>query len=209
VIESPVRRLFHQVFDYSSMRDVCAFAREKGIRLHLDGARLFNIPFHTGRSVREISGLFDTVYISLWKCFNAASGAILAGSAKEIGGLFHMRRMFGGSLPQAWPVLAVAGKYADDYQETYAQAWDRATRFLSALQRETGFAVERVPNGTSAFKLILKRSDASAFTARLKSRGVILPHPEGDPPVFRMIVNTSFNKVDPEDLAHEFVQAGR
>ncbi len=157
----------------------------------------------------EIAGLFDTVYVSLWKCFNAASGAILAGSAEAIDGLFHMRRMFGGSLPQAWPVLAVAGKYADGYQETYAQAWERATRFLTGLQSETGFAVERIPNGTSAFKLILKRGDASAFIARLKARGVILPHPEGDPPVFRMIVNTSLNRFDPEELAHDFVQAVR
>jgi len=210
MIESPVRRLSHQVFDFEAMKAVCAFAREKGIRLHLDGARLFNVPYHTGRSVKEIAGLFDTVYISLWKCFNAASGAILAGGAKTIEGLFHMRRMFGGSLPQAWPVLAVAGKYIDGYPDAYAQAWGRALRFQAALQAETGFAVERVPNGTSAFKLILKRGEAPAFAARLKASGVILPRQEGDPPAFfRMIVNPSLNRVDPEELARDFVQAIR
>ena len=125
MIESPVRRLYHQVFDFAAMQAVCAFARDRGIRLHLDGARLFNVPYHTGRSVQEMTGLFDTVYVSLWKCFNAASGAILAGSAKTIDGLFHMRRMFGGSLPQAWPILAVARKYIAGYPEAYAQAWGR------------------------------------------------------------------------------------
>lgn len=210
MVESPVRRLSHQVFDFTAMQAVCAFARERGIRLHLDGARLFNVPHHTGRSVQEIAGLFDTVYVSLWKCFNAASGAVLAGSAKTIDGLFHMRRMFGGSLPQAWPVLAVADKYIDGYPKAYAQAWDRASRFLEILQAETGFVIERVPNGTSAFKLILKRGEAQAFAARLKARGVILPRPEGDPPTyFRLIVNPSLNRIEPEELAQDFVQAIR
>ncbi|MCK7514710.1 MAG: hypothetical protein MZV70_69065 [Desulfobacterales bacterium] len=130
-------------------------------------------------------------------------------SAEAIEGLFHMRRMFGGSLLQAWPVLAVAGKYVDGYSDAYAQAWGRALRFQAALQAETGIAIERVPNGTSAFKLILKRGEAQSFAARLKACGVILPHPEGDPPVFRMIVNTSLNRVDPEELAHDFIQAVR
>jgi len=207
LIESPVRRLYHQVFDFAAMRAVCAFARDRGIRLHLDGARLFNVPFHTGRSVQEVTGFFDTVYVSLWKCFNAASGAILAGSAGTIDGLFHTRRMFGGSLAQAWPVMAVALKYVAGYPESYAQAWSRATRFLSLLQGEPGFGFERVPNGTSAFKLILRRGDASAFATRLRTRGAILPHPDGDPPVFRMIVNPSLNRVDPEELAHDFLGA--
>ena len=64
-----------------------------------------------------------------------------------------------------------------------------------------------MPSGTSAFKLILRRGDASAFAARLRARGVILPHAEGDPLVFRMIVNPSLNRVDPAELANDFVQA--
>ncbi len=207
MVESPVRRLDHQVFDFAAMQSVCALAREKGIRLHLDGARLFNVPFHTGRSVRDITGLFDTVYVSLWKHFNAASGAILAGEAKTIDGLFHQRRMFGGSLPQAWPLLAVARKYIEGYADAYARAWERAERFLVAIRAESGFAVERIPNGTSAFRLSLRRGDPAAFAARLRSRGIILPSPAGTPPFFRMIVNTSLNKADPGDLAGMFIQA--
>lgn len=207
MIESPVRRLGHQVFDFEAMKAVCAFARERGIRLHLDGARLFNVPFHTGRTVKEITVLFDTVYVSLWKHFNAASGAILAGSAKTIDGLFHERRMFGGSLPQAWPVLAVALKYMEGYPESYARAWDRASRFLNLLAAESAFAVERVPNGTSMFRLRLRRGGAEAFAARLKARGIVLPQPAGNPPFFRMIVNSSLNRADPDELAREFIQA--
>jgi threonine aldolase len=209
VIESPVRRRYHEVFDFTTMQAVCAYAREQGIRLHLDGARLFNIPFHTGHTIREITALFDTVYVSLWKCFNAASGAILAGRAHDIDGLFHMRRMFGGSLPQAWPGFAVARKYVDGYPEEYAGAWARASRLLATLQQDARFSIERIPNGTSAFKLRLNGADAVGFAARLEARGVVLPHLDGDPPTFRMIVNTSLNRAEPETLAGLFADCAR
>ncbi len=95
-IESPVRRKRHEMFDFEEMNKISAYAREHNIRLHLDGARLFNVPHHSGRKIEEYTTLFDTVYVSLWKCFNAASGAMLAGSKEFTEGLFHVRRMFGG-----------------------------------------------------------------------------------------------------------------
>lgn len=96
-IENPVRRKDHEMVEPVELERLCGYAREQGIRLHLDGARMFNLPFHSGRSVRDYAALFDTVYVSLWKHFNGASGAILAGDAAFIDGLFQLRRMFGGA----------------------------------------------------------------------------------------------------------------
>ena len=70
-IESPVRRLHHAAFDFDEMKRISAAARERGIRLHLDGARLFPAAAVAGRSPAEYAALFDTVYVSLWKCFNS------------------------------------------------------------------------------------------------------------------------------------------
>lgn len=100
-IESPVRRKNHEMVEFGELQRISGYAREQGIRLHLDGARMFNLPFHSGKSVRDYAALFDTVCVSLWKHFNGASGAMLAGDATFINELFHVRRMFGGSLPQA------------------------------------------------------------------------------------------------------------
>ena len=58
------------------VREVCD---EFGLTLHLDGARLYLAPAYSGVSVREYAALFDTVYVSMYKYFGAASGAILAG----------------------------------------------------------------------------------------------------------------------------------
>src|ERR1700724_2546465 len=103
-------------FDFDQMKRITAWARERGIGLHLDGARLFLESAYSNRPVREYAALFDTVYISLYKYFNAASGAILAGPKALLGELFNPRRMFGGGLHQAWPFAAVALHYMDGFE---------------------------------------------------------------------------------------------
>ena len=78
-IESPVRRQHGECFDFQEMTKISAWARKRGVGLHLDGARLFLESAYTKKPVKEYAALFDTVYISMYKYFNAASGAVLAG----------------------------------------------------------------------------------------------------------------------------------
>jgi threonine aldolase len=133
VIEDPVRRHGHEFVDPAELARISRFARDHGIRLHLDGARMFNLPQHTGRSVVEHAALFDTVYVSLWKHFNAATGAILAGSREHLEGLFHERRRFGGALPAAWPSLAPVPRFLPTYEADYARAWTIADALFRRL----------------------------------------------------------------------------
>src|SRR6202049_435004 len=121
-IESPVRRLQGEVFDFAEMERITAFAREHRIGLHLDGARIFLASAYTGITSASYATLFDTVYVSLYKYLNAAAGAVLAGPRALIDGLFHQRRMLGGGLPQAWPYAAVALHYLDGFAERFAEA---------------------------------------------------------------------------------------
>src|SRR5260370_20566536 len=107
-IETPVRRVAGEAFDPAEMRAISAFARGRGIGLHLDGARLLLQAAYTGIAPSDTAPLFDTVYLSLGKYLNAASGAILAGPRALLDDLYHERRMFGGSLPPAWPASPVA-----------------------------------------------------------------------------------------------------
>ena len=77
-IETPVRRRQGERFDFDEAKKIAAWARSRNIGLHLDGARLFLESVYTGQPVKAYTALFDTVYVSLYKYFNAASGAILA-----------------------------------------------------------------------------------------------------------------------------------
>jgi threonine aldolase len=61
------------------MKRVAQWARDRKIGLYLDGARLYLAAAYSRIPVSEYAALFDTVYISMYKYFNAASGAILAG----------------------------------------------------------------------------------------------------------------------------------
>jgi len=172
-LESPVRRLGHRYVPWEDVRALCGYAREQGIGLHLDGARLFNLPQHTGHGVREYAALFDTVYVSLWKHFNAASGAILAGESALIEPLRAQRRMFGGGLPHAWPLAAPALSYLDDYEAQYARAWQAAEALFALLRADGRLRVQPLPEGTSSVALNLPDGvDSHAWSQRAEARGV-------------------------------------
>jgi threonine aldolase len=206
-IESPVRRRHHEMVDFDQLARVCGLARERGIRLHLDGARMFNLPFHSGRSLHEYGALFDTVYVSLWKHFNAASGAILAGDAGFIEGLYHQRRMFGGALPNAWPAAAVALRFVDGYLDDYANAWQVADRLIALLRDDRRFAFEKLPNGTSRFFMTATGVAPELLHERLAGRGVVLSHGHPETGRFAMQVNPTLLRTPAEVLAMKFSES--
>ena len=203
-IETPVRRQDHQFVPFAELEELSRYARQRGIRLHLDGARLFNLPLHSGRSVREHAALFDSVYVSLWKHFNGMAGAMLAGDAKFIDGLFHTRRMFGGSLPHAWPQVALVADYVDGYEQAYAQAWRAADRLIALLQSDGRYRIRKVENGTSRFFLSTAGVAPEVLAGRALKEGIILPAgPPGDVEL-GLQVNATILRRTPEALAQAF-----
>ncbi|WP_082538823.1 beta-eliminating lyase-related protein [Lysobacter sp. Root494] len=206
-IESPIRRLDHQMVPFAELQRVSAYAREQGIRLHLDGARLFNLPQHSGRSVRDYAALFDTVYVSLWKHFNGSTGAILAGDASFIEGLYHTRRMFGGSLPRAWPNVALVPRYLEHYAEDYARAWQSTERLIALLEADGRFRVRRIPDGTSRFFLGVAGVAPDVFSQRIASANVYLPQAIPDTGEFPIDVNATILRMTPDALARIFIGA--
>lgn len=206
-IESPVRRRDHAMVDFAELARISAWARQQGIRLHLDGARLFNLPLHSGRRLDEVCGLFDTVYVSLWKHFNGTAGAILAGEASFIEGLFHTRRMFGGALPQAWPQVALVGDYAATYLDDYAAAWRAADALIERLHADGRFRARKLVDGTSRFFLTAPGADAATLVQRTSAGGVLLP---GLPPgasEFALQVNPTLLRRPPEAIAEVLLGA--
>ena len=153
MIETPVRRRRGERFDFDQMRRISEWARREHIGLHLDGARLFLESAYTHRPVREYAALFDTVYVSMYKYFNAASGAVLAGPKSLLDGMFHTRRMFGGGLHQSWPFAAVALQYFNGFSQRFERAVETSEKVIAELGRDPSFEIERIPNGTNIFRL--------------------------------------------------------
>lgn len=207
MIESPVRRRLGELFDYREMGKICSFARENGIKTHLDGARLYMASGYTGISPKEYASHFDTVYVSLWKYFNAASGAILAGPKEVIDNMYHTRRMFGGGLPEAWPFAAMVLHYIDDFEGEFSRAVKTVESFFTLLQKHSSFEVQRIPNGSNIFKLIVKGANLHDFRKRLRAKNVILPAPNSRLGGFVIKVNPTLNRTNAKALAALFAES--
>jgi threonine aldolase len=204
-VETPVRRRQGEHFDAAELGKIVTLARREGIRLHLDGARLFLQAAYTGESVADYAKPFDTVYVSLYKYFNAASGAILAGPRDLIDGMYHGRRMFGGGLNMAWPFAVVALHYLDGFSERYGRAVRISEEWIRGLQQNDAFTIDRIQSGTNLFRLRVRRTDPVAFQKRLAARGVMLPAPQGD--AFLVGVNETLNRTTASELTAAFAQA--
>jgi threonine aldolase len=205
-IESPIRRLSGQLFDWDEAKRVTAFARERDIGTHLDGARLFIASAYTGISPAEYAAPFDTVYVSLWKYFNCGQGAILAGPARVLDGLFHVRRMFGGNLAQGWPAAVVARHFMDGFVDRLKAAIGVSESLFTALSRHPRVAIDRVPNGTNITRLTLRGTNPATVTSRLAERGIRLPAASAAG-VVTLGVNETWTRMPAAEIVEAFERA--
>jgi threonine aldolase len=110
------------------------FVRERGLALHLDGARLYNAAVASGVSAREIAQHFDSVSVCLSKGLGAPVGSVLVGSAALIDKARRWRKVTGGGWRQAG-MLAAACVYAlDHHVARLADDHARAARLADGLK---------------------------------------------------------------------------
>ena len=131
-IECPVRRRTGEVFDFEELKRISQYAKEHDLKLHLDGARLYIASAYTGIPPLKYAELVDTIYISLYKYLGAASGAILAGPKRIIEQVAHDRKVFGGTVYQAWPFAAVALENLNGFSDRYSSRRRHRARSLRA-----------------------------------------------------------------------------
>ncbi|MFK8105241.1 MAG: low specificity L-threonine aldolase [Saprospiraceae bacterium] len=102
---------YYQLSEIAPIRDLC---KERGLRLHLDGARLFNALVETQETTLAYGAMFDSISICLSKGLGAPIGSLLIGDAEFIRQARRLRKVMGGGMRQAG-FLAAAGIYALDH----------------------------------------------------------------------------------------------
>jgi len=129
------------VYPLEDFAAVAGAARELGLKVHLDGARLFNAQAATGIPAREWCEHADTVSVCSSKGLGAPVGSLLAGDEETIGEARRARKAFGGGMRQAG-MIAAGALYAFEHNiERLAEDHERARKLADGL-REAGYAVE-------------------------------------------------------------------
>lgn len=119
-----------KIWPQERVREIGALTRERGIQLHLDGARLWNAAVASGISERELAAEFDSVAVCFSKGLGAPVGSALCGSREFIRRARRFRKMFGGGMRQAGILAAGAlhalehhrGRLAEDHANARALA---------------------------------------------------------------------------------------
>ena len=143
-------------------------AREGGLKVHLDGARLFNAQAATGIPAREWCEHADTVSVCSSKGLGAPVGSLLAGTEEAIHEARRARKAFGGGMRQAGLIAAAALYAFENHQERLAEDHERA-RTLAHRLREVGYEV-----ATPETNLVLVEVErAEEFIEALAREGVL------------------------------------
>lgn len=149
---------------------VARAAREGGLALHCDGARLWNAAVALGLPPAALAAPFDTVSVCLSKGLGAPLGSLVAGSAELVARLRRVRKQLGGGMRQAG-VVAAAGSYAlDHHLARLADDHANAQRLASGLAA-LGLELE----GTPETNIVMFRvAEPGAFQRAARERGVLL-----------------------------------
>ncbi len=164
------------VYPPEVLRDVCTRAHALGLRVHLDGARIFNAAVACGTSVRELCEPADTVMFCLSKALGAPVGSILAGPRDLIAQARLYRKRLGGGMRQAG-VLAAAGLVAlEQTPPKLAEDHANARLLAEGLANLRGVRVEPAVPATNIviFDIAGTGLPAAELSRRLKQRGVLI-----------------------------------
>lgn len=145
LLELPQREIGGFLPTWDDLTAQVAWAREHGIALHMDGARLWeSAPFYD-RTYAEIAALFDSVYVSFYKGVGAIAGAALAGSAAVITEARVWQRRHGGNLTALFPYVASARLKLRQRLPMFPSYHARALRVAALLSAVPGIAVAPDP----------------------------------------------------------------
>jgi len=163
-------------YDLEEIRKIKKVCSDSNLRLHLDGARLFNALVEKKESPKDYGQLFESISVCLSKSLGCPVGSLLLGKKDFIKKARRVRKVFGGGMRQAG-YLAAAGIYAlKNNVDRLKQDHDHAKHIAEALKKKS-FVGEMLPVETNIIIFAVKKPwTAASFVDKLKESG-ILGHP--------------------------------
>lgn len=204
-VENTHNRAGGRVFPFEDILAIAEFARRSGLRMHLDGARLWNAAVASGRSEAEWAAPFDTVSVCFSKGLGAPVGSALAGSRALVERARRFRKMLGGGMRQSG-VLAAASLYAlENHRARLVADHEAARRIASVLERSPNVTSDarRVETNVVLVELNVPRADE--IVRRARDLGVLANRTAPD--AFRLVTHLDFPLQAAEPAALLLLQA--
>lgn len=155
LIELPQREIGGLLPSWDELGEQVDWARERGAAVHLDGARLWEAQPFYDRPHAEIAGLFDSVYVSLYKGLGGVRGGMLAGDDDLVAAAAVWRQRLGGAIPDAWPLAVAALVGLDEVPARMPAFRDHAVAIAAALTADGTATVHPDPPRTPLFHIHL------------------------------------------------------
>lgn len=172
-IEDTHNRHGGTVWPLDQLRAVTTLARERGLRVHLDGARVFNAAVAQGVDVKEIAACADTVTFCISKGLGAPVGSILCGTREQVDAARRWRKMLGGGWRQAG-MLAAAGLVAlDTMIDRLADDHANARTLAEGLAEMPGIDIDLTRVETNIVLFRPTRMSAESFIGACAGRGLL------------------------------------
>jgi len=171
LIELPQRELGGRLPAWDDLVAQTSLARSRGTATHLDGARLLeSLPFY-GRPAAEVTALFDSVYLSLYKGIGGLAGCVLAGDEQLIAEAREWRHRHGGTLFAMWPYAAAGLAGLRRRAAAVPRYVDHARAVCAELSKIDGLRLVPDPPHTNMAHLYLQ-VDGDAFAAAARALAV-------------------------------------
>ena len=195
------------IYPRERFREVLQAARRAGLKIHLDGARLFNASVASGISVQALAEGTDSVMVTLSKGLACPAGSILAGSRDFIREAIRVRKRMGGGMRQVG-ILAAAGLVAlatmiDRLAEDHAHAQHLARR----LSGSSAFEIDPGQVETNIVIFRTRHVAADSFAGQLKSEGVLCLAIAADR--LRMVTHCDVSREQIDAAAETALRLGR
>jgi len=172
VLENTCNKGGGSYYTLDEVEPIKAVCKDKGLRLHLDGARLFNALVETGESTQAVGELFDSISICLSKGLGAPVGSLLIGEKEFIRQARRFRKVMGGGMRQAG-YLAAAGIYALDNNVERLKEDNERAKAIGAVLEKLSYVSEVRPVQSNIVIFDVKAPwTAASFLEKLVEKGI-------------------------------------
>ena len=175
---------------------VAILAKRHGVRVHMDGARIFNAGIALGLEVKELTKNIDSVMFCLSKGLSAPVGSVICGSREFITEAIRTRKVLGGGMRQAGLIAAPGIVALNEMVDRLAEDHANARHLAEGIAEIPGLCIDVAGIKTNIlfFDFIADRLTPEEFIAGLEQRGIKCSHP--GPSRFRMVTHYGIDSDD-------------